>query len=45
LDGERRSFALLRPISDISAQECIGDLVLQGLRHARSDRDGSAVVD
>ena len=29
LNGERRSFALLRPIGDASAQERIRDLVLQ----------------
>lgn len=27
--GERRSFALLRPIADISAQERVRDLILQ----------------
>jgi hypothetical protein len=29
VNGERRSFALLRPITDIKAQERIRDLVLQ----------------
>lgn len=29
VNGERRSFALLRPISDMTAQERIRDLVLQ----------------
>jgi hypothetical protein len=29
VNGDRRSFALLRPISDASAQERIRDLVLQ----------------
>ena len=29
VNGERRSFALLRPISDTSAQERIRDLVLE----------------
>ncbi|OFW04604.1 MAG: hypothetical protein A3H96_09450 [Acidobacteria bacterium RIFCSPLOWO2_02_FULL_67_36] len=29
VNGERRSFALLRPISDINAQDRIRDLVLQ----------------
>ena len=29
VNGERRSFALLRPIADISAQERIRELVLQ----------------
>src|SRR5882724_13356970 len=29
VNGERRSFALLRPISDVAAQERIRELVLQ----------------
>jgi len=29
VNGDRRSFALLRPIADVSAQERIRDLVLQ----------------
>ena len=29
VNGERRSFALLRPINDVQAQERIRDLVLQ----------------
>src|SRR3954447_3166860 len=29
VNGERRSFALLRPITDVSAQERIRDLVLR----------------
>jgi hypothetical protein len=29
VNGERRSFALLRPIADVSAQERIRELVLQ----------------
>jgi hypothetical protein len=29
VNGERRSFALLRPIADVSAQDRIRDLVLQ----------------
>jgi hypothetical protein len=29
VNGERRSFALLRPIGDVNAQERIRDLVLQ----------------
>src|SRR5947209_3835131 len=30
VNGDRRSFALLRPITDTSAQERVRDLVLQG---------------
>ena len=29
VNGERRSFALLRPIADVGAQNCIRDLVLE----------------
>ena len=29
VNGERRSFALLRPVSDIDAQERVRDLILQ----------------
>jgi hypothetical protein len=29
VNGERRSFALLRPIADVSAQERVRDLVLE----------------
>jgi hypothetical protein len=29
VNGERRSFALLRPVSDVSSQERVRDLVLQ----------------
>ena len=29
VNGERRSFALLRPIDDAAAQECIRDLILE----------------
>ena len=29
VNGERRSFALLRPIADVSAQERIRDLILE----------------
>ena len=40
VNGERRSFALLRPIADISAQERIRDLVLQ----AFAEHEESATV-
>jgi hypothetical protein len=40
VNGERRSFALLRPIADISAQERIRDLVLQ----AYTEHEASATV-
>jgi hypothetical protein len=29
VNGERRSFALLRPLADVTAQECIRDLILE----------------
>ncbi len=38
VNGERRSFALLRPIADASAQERIRDLVLQ----AYAEYEGTA---
>jgi hypothetical protein len=40
VNGERRSFALLRPIADISAQERIRELVLQ----AYAEHEESATV-
>ena len=40
VNGERRSFALLRPIADIAAQERIRDLVLQ----AYAEHEANATV-
>ena len=40
VNGERRSFALLRPITDVSAQERIRDLVLQ----AYAEHEGEAAA-
>src|SRR3954453_12970003 len=40
VNGERRSFALLRPITDVSAQERIRDLVLQ----AYDEHEGEATA-
>jgi hypothetical protein len=37
VNGERRSFALLRPIGDTSAQERIRDLVLQAYAEYEQD--------
>ena len=42
VNGERRSFALLRPIADISAQERIRDLVLQA--YAEHAQNAAAVT-
>ena len=39
VNGERRSFALLRPIADPSAQERIRDLVLQA--YAANEREAA----
>jgi hypothetical protein len=39
VNGERRSFALLRPIEDATAQERIRDLIL----HAYLEHEGAAV--
>jgi hypothetical protein len=40
VNGERRSFALLRPVADATAQESIRDLIL----HAYAEYE-AAVVD
>jgi hypothetical protein len=40
VNGEKRSYALLRPIADISAQERIRDLVLQ----AYAEHEANATV-
>jgi hypothetical protein len=40
VNGERRSFALLRPIADVTAQERIRELVLA----AYADHEASAAV-
>jgi hypothetical protein len=40
VNGERRSFSLLRPISDATAQERIRELVL----HAYSEHEAGAAV-
>ena len=41
VNGERRSFALLRPIGDVSAQDRIRDVILQAYaKHEGSAADG-----
>jgi hypothetical protein len=40
VNGERRSFALLRPIADVTAQDRIRELVLQ----AYAEYEGAATV-
>lgn len=40
VNGERRSFALLRPVADATAQERIRDLVLEAYRE-HEDRAGA----
>ena len=42
VDGERRSFALLRPIADVSAQGRIRDLVLEA--YAEHEETASAAA-
>ena len=43
VDGERRSFALLRPIADVSAQQRIRDLVLEAYaEHENETADNTA---
>jgi hypothetical protein len=41
VNGERRSFALLRPIADVSAQERIRDLVLQAYAEHEQEHVGA----
>jgi hypothetical protein len=41
VNGERRSFALLRPIADMSAQERIRDLVLQAYAEHEQEHVGA----
>ena len=43
VNGERRSFALLRPIGDQNAQERIRDLVLQA--YAEYERETAVAVE
>ncbi len=38
VNGERRTFTLLRPIADTAAQERIRDLVLEAVRRIRGTR-------
>ena len=46
VNGERRSFALLRPIADAAAQERVRDLVLQAYAEYRGERvSGGRFVD
>ena len=40
VNGERRSFALLRPIADTGAQNRVRDLVLQAYRRVRAGDGG-----
>ena len=42
VNGERRSYALLRPITDVTAQEGIRDLVLQAYQ-AHEERAAMAI--
>ena len=42
VNGERRSFAVLRPIADVSAQERVRDLVLQA--YAESEETATNVA-
>ena len=44
VNGERRSFALLRPIADVAAQERIRELVLQAYAEYEQERDRGGFV-
>ena len=43
VNGERRSFALLRPIVDVEAQNRIRDLILEAYAEHDADRTSDAV--
>ena len=43
VNGERRSFALLRPIADVAAQERIRELVLQAYAEYEQETANEAV--
>ncbi len=43
LNGERRSFALLRPVGDVEAQNRIRDLVLQAYAEHETEAASDAV--
>lgn len=43
VNGERRSFSLLRPILDATAQERVRDLILQAYREHEEERAAQAV--
>lgn len=42
VNGERRTFALLRPAVDMVGQERIRDLVLEAFTHYENEHDGGA---
>ena len=42
VNGERRSFALLRPITDLAAQERVRDLILEAFNAYEHDEPGGA---
>ena len=44
VSGDRRSFALLRPIADAASQERVRDLVLQAYAAVRGDGRGGGLV-
>jgi hypothetical protein len=44
VNGERRSFAILRPITDMDAQNNIRDFILQGYREYEAEAEAQAVA-
>jgi len=44
INGERRSFALLRPIVDASAQDRLRELILAAYAEYEADRDGDVTT-
>ena len=45
VNGERRSFALLRPVVDTTAQHAVRDLHPRGVRRVRADVDRRRVIN
>lgn len=44
VNGERRSFALLRPLTDTTAQDGIRDLILQAYAEWEADADAGGAI-
>jgi hypothetical protein len=40
INGERRSFAILRPVSDATSQQAIRDLIIDACRNVAAQQEG-----